>query len=185
MVDLFQTVDYEYLNTQCKRETHYTGTPLHLACPVQEDCFGCGGRLSIRAIQQGIPVIDNIHHGVGTLYVPQNASRLSGIGGCIHKEVWRHHSWCAKSCEDRGWRIALWWDDWGGFLPYVPLLDFGCANSSSVRRMWILEGFILLQTVLLHLLQCWWPFKIFPRQPTSLMLDHGLVWSTEWRGHIL
>ena len=29
-----RTVDYQYLNTQCKRETHYTGTPLHLALQV-------------------------------------------------------------------------------------------------------------------------------------------------------
>ena len=29
-----RTVDYQYLNTQCKKETHYTGTPLHLALVV-------------------------------------------------------------------------------------------------------------------------------------------------------
>ena len=173
MVDPTGQLIYQYLNTQCKRETHYTGTALHLALQVSAQSRktvldAMDGHHSVPLDEESQLLTTFIAEWGRFMYrrMPQGflASGMHTQGGIMTlfvmcPELWR--SWMMHCSMMRRLRMlssihSTTWP-WAGRMELCSTR----ASSSSVRKAWISEGFALLQMVSLHLLQCWWQFKIF------------------------
>ena len=82
-----RTMDYQHLNSQCKQETHHTSSPLQLSLqvpPNTKKSLRCCGWLPFNPPRWGFTTTYNLHHGVGSFHVPQNALRIISIWWCLY-----------------------------------------------------------------------------------------------------
>ena len=104
-----RTVDFQYLNSQCKWETHHTASQFHLACEIP--------------LIPGRQSFDHIHYWMRKVLLSLHSSRLACIWRHLHWAIWWNHSGLLTKSQNHWLHSVIWWRHQNSFLAYIWLSD--------------------------------------------------------------